>query len=176
MKRSLTALALLALPLLTLAQAAPKARRPNTALLPAQINPAQRNAEAVKEVEQLERQRFAAQVSKDYAFLERAFADDLVYTHSNGKQNDKTEYLQSIRDGKSVYDKIDVENMNVRAYHGGTVAVVNGQITIYQPNKPDGTPNVAHIKYVTTQLKDPQKGWQVVLWQSQKQPEAAAKP
>jgi hypothetical protein len=32
---------------------------------------------------------------------------------------------------------------------------------------------VAHIKYVTMQIKDPKKGWQVVLWQSQKQPEAA---
>ncbi|TDN38297.1 nuclear transport factor 2 family protein [Hymenobacter sp. UV11] len=132
---------------------------------------AERNAAAAKEVEQLERQRFAAQVSKDYAFMEKVFADDLVYTHASGKQNDKTEYLQSIHDGKSVYDKIDVENMNVRAYNGGTAAVVNGQIVIYQPNKPDGSPNVAHIKYVTTQIKDPQKGWQVVLWQSQKQPE-----
>jgi len=172
MKRSFTALALLALPLFAQAQAAPKRAKPNAALLPTQSNPAQRNAEAAKEVEQLERQRFAAQVSKDFTFLEKAFADDLVYTHASGKQNGKADYLQSIREGKSVYDKIEVENINVRAYNGGTTAVVNGQITIYQPNKPDGSPNVAHIKYVTTQIKDPQKGWQVVLWQSQKQPEA----
>jgi hypothetical protein len=171
MKRSFTALALLALPLLSLAQTAPKRAKPNTALLPAQSNPAQRNVEAAKEVEGLERQRFAAQVSKDFTFLDKAFADDLVYTHSNGKQNNKTEYLQSIREGKSVYDKIDVENINVRAYNSGMTAVVNGQITIYQPNKPDGSPNVAHLKYVTVQVKNPQ-GWQVVLWQSQKQPEA----
>ena len=171
MKRSFTALALLALPLFSLAQTAPRRAKPNTALLPAQSNPAQRNAEAAKEVEGLERQRFAAQVSKDYAFLDKAFADDLVYTHASGKQNNKTEYLQSIREGKSVYDKIDVENINVRAYNGGQTAVVNGQITIYQPNKPDGSPNVAHLKYVTVQVKNPQ-GWQVVLWQSQKQPEA----
>ena len=126
---------------------------------------------AAKEVEVLERQRFEAQVKKDYTILEKVFADDLVYTHSNGKQNNKTEYIQSIREGKSVYDKIDVENMNVRAYNGGMTAVVNGQITIYQPNKPDGSPNIAHLKYVTVQIKNPQ-GWQVVLWQSQKQPEA----
>jgi ketosteroid isomerase-like protein len=173
MKRSFIALALLALPLLSVAQVAPKRARPNTALLPPGEGAfAQRNAAAVKEVEALERQRFEAQVSKDYAFLEKAFADDLVYTHANGKQNGKTDYLQSIREGKSVYDKIDVENINVRAYNGGTTAVVNGQITIYQPNKPDGTPNVAHIKYVTTQIKTAANGWQVVLWQSQKQPEA----
>lgn len=171
MKRSFTALALLALPLFSPAQTAPKRAKHNTALLPTEAPLAQRNATAAKEVEALERQRFAAQVSKDYAFLEKAFADDLVYTHSSGKQQGKTDYLQSIRDGKSVYDKIDVENINVRAYNGGMTAVVNGQITIYQPNKPDGSPNVAHLKYVTVQIKNPQ-GWQVVLWQSQKQPEA----
>ncbi|GAA4507060.1 hypothetical protein GCM10023172_37040 [Hymenobacter ginsengisoli] len=171
MKRSFAALALLALPLLAVAQTAPKRAKHTTALPSATTTPAQRNAEAAKEVEGLERQRFAAQVSKDYAFLEKAFADDLVYTHANGKQQGKTDYLQGIRDGKSVYDKIDVENINVRAYNNGTTAVVNGQITIYQPNKPDGSPNVAHLKYVTVQIKNLQ-GWQVVLWQSQKQPEA----
>ena len=127
---------------------------------------------AAREVETLERQRFEAQVKKDYPLLEKVFADDLVYTHSNGKQNNKTEYIQSIRDGKSQYDKIDVEALNVRAYNDGKTAVVNGTITITLPNKPDGTPNLAHLKYVVVQVKDAKKGWQVVLWQSQKQPEA----
>lgn len=127
---------------------------------------------AAREVEALERQRFEAQVKKDYPLLEKVFADDLVYTHSNGKQNNKQEYIQSIRDGKSQYEKIDVEALNVRAYHNGKAAVVNGTITITLPPKPDGTANLAHLKYVVVQIKDPKKGWQVVLWQSQKQPEA----
>ena len=134
----------------------------------AQNSPAKPMNTAEKEVEALERQRFAAQVSKDYAFLEKAFADDLIYTHSNGKQNNKTEYLQSIRDGKSQYDKIDVETLNVRAYNDGKTAVVNGTILITLPPK-DGQPNLAHLKYVVVQVKDKKHGWQVVLWQSQKQ-------
>lgn len=130
-----------------------------------------KNDKAAKEVEALERQRFEAQVKKDYAVLERLFSDDLVYTHSNGKQNNKAEYIQSIRDGKSQYDKIEVEQLKVRAYNGGKAAVVNGTITITLPNKPDGTPNLAHLKYVVVQIKDAKHGWQVVLWQSQKQPD-----
>lgn len=122
-----------------------------------------------KEVEALERQRFAAQVSKDYAVLDKAFANDLIYTHSNGHQNNKTEYLQSIREGKSEYNRIDVESLTVRAYNDGKTAVVNGTILITLPARPDGTPNLAHLKYVVVQVKDPKKGWQVVLWQSQKQ-------
>ena len=163
---------LVALPLLTSAQTLPTGgdtkRRPNTALLPTTSRAAERNAYAIKEVEALERQRFAAQVSKDFAFLDKAFGDDLVYIHSDGRQQDKTEYLQGIHDGQSVYDKIDVESLNARAYNGGQTVVVNGQVAIHQPNKPDGTLNVAHLKYVTVQIKRPQ-GWQVVLWQSQKQ-------
>jgi ketosteroid isomerase-like protein len=130
-----------------------------------------RNATAVKEVEALERQRFAAQVSKDYPFLEKVFSDDLVYTHGSGKQDNKATYIQSIRDGKSVYDKIDVEAVNVRAYNEGLTAVVNGTIMITSPPSPDGKPNLSRIKYVVVQIKDPKKGWQVVLWQAQKQAE-----
>lgn len=128
--------------------------------------------DAAKEVEVLERQRFAAQVNKDYALLEKYFSDDLVYTHGSGKQDNKTTYIQSIRDGSSVYGKIDVEALNVRAYNEGLTAVVNGTILITSPPTPDGKPNLARIKYVVVQIKDPKKGWQVVLWQAQKQAEA----
>ncbi len=126
---------------------------------------------AVQEVEALERQRFAAQVKKDYAALEKLFAADLVYIHGSGQQHNKQEYIESIRAGKSQYDQIVVDALHVRAYHGGTTAVVNGAITITLPNKPDGTANVSHLKYVVVQIKHPRNGWQVVLWQAQKQPE-----
>ncbi len=68
-----------------------------------------------------------------------------------------------------MYDKIDVEALNVRAYADGQTAVVNGTITITSPPKLDGQLTIAHLKYVVVQIKDPKKGWQVVLWQSQKQ-------
>ena len=136
---------------------------------PAPASTAQPMTVVEREVAALERQRFEAQVKKDYAFLDKAFADDLIYTHSNGHQNNKAEYIQSIKDGKSEYNKIDVEALNVRAYNDGKTAVVNGSILMTLPNKPDGTPNLAHLKYVVVQVKDKKKGWQVVLWQSQKQ-------
>ena len=117
----------------------------------------------------MEKQRFEAQVKKDYAFLEKAFADDLIYTHGDGHQNNKAEYIQSIRDGKSQYGKIEVEALTVRVYNDEKTAVVNGSIFITSPIKADGTTSIAHIKYVVVQIKDKKKGWQVVLWQAQKQ-------
>ncbi|GAA3922950.1 nuclear transport factor 2 family protein [Hymenobacter algoricola] len=73
----LLALLLLALPALTFAQS-------------------RKQMAAVKEVVGLERPRFEAQVKKDYALLDKFCAADLVYTHSNGQQNNKTEDVQSI--------------------------------------------------------------------------------
>ena len=143
---------LLALPLLVLAQV-----------------PGLKKMTVEKEIETLERQRFEAQVKKDYAVLEKALGDDLVYTHGDGHENTKAEYIQSIRDGKSQYGKIEIDALNVRAYNDDKTAVVNGTIRITSPPKPDGSSSVARIKYVVVQIKDKKKGWQVVPWQAQKQ-------
>jgi ketosteroid isomerase-like protein len=117
------------------------------------------------DIEALERKRFAAQVSKDFDFLEKVFADDLVYTHSSGKQDNKTTYIASIKEGKSVYNKIDVEEIIVRTY--GKTAVVNGKILIEQP-APEGKTVSIHLRYVVVYNKNGKKGWQLNTWQSLK--------
>jgi hypothetical protein len=63
------------------------------------------------EIEQLERRRFDAQVAKDLPTLEIIYADDLIYTHSNGHQDDKASYLASIANGQSRYDQVDIESL-----------------------------------------------------------------
>jgi ketosteroid isomerase-like protein len=122
-----------------------------------------------QEIDQLERRRFAAQVSKDYVTLEQLFADDLVYTHANGHRDTKASYIESIRAGKSRYDQVDIDELLVRPYNDGQAAVVNGTIRINLGPGADGQPNMTHIKYVTVQIKNPGQGWQVVLWHAQKQ-------
>jgi ketosteroid isomerase-like protein len=123
-------------------------------------------AQSTKEVvETLERKRFAAQVSKDFDFLEKVFADDLLYTHSGGKQDNKTTYIASIKEGKSVYNKIDIEDILVRDY--GKTAVVNGKIMIEQP-APEGKTVQLHLRYVVVYNKNGKKGWQLNTWQSLK--------
>jgi hypothetical protein len=116
-----------------------------------------------KLVEQLERQRFEAQVKKDMSFLEKIFADDLIYIHGSGKQDNKTTYLQSIKEGKSVYDKIDVEEIKVRIYGKKTVAIVNGIIIISNTN---AAPN--RLRYLVVYSKNGKNGWQLNSWQALK--------
>ena len=123
----------------------------------------------IPEIEQLERRRFAAQVAKDLPTLETIFADDLVYTHSNGHQDDKTSYLASIANGQSRYDRVDIESLTVRAYNDDHTAVVNGRVLIELGPGIDGQPLSTRIKYVVVYIRSETNGWQLVLWHAQKQ-------
>ena len=69
-------------------------------------------------------------VNKNFTFLNKTFADNLIYTHSKSEQQGKTDYLQGMRESKSksMYDKIGVENINVRVYNDGQMATINSQI------------------------------------------------
>lgn len=120
-------------------------------------------------IEQLERQRFDAQVSKNFPTLEKIFADDLIYTHSNGHQDSKASYIESIRTGQSRYDRVDIEALTVRAYNENQTAVVNGLIQIDLGPGTDGQPASTRIKYVVVYIKTAEQGWQLVLWHAQKQ-------
>lgn len=126
-----------------------------------------KQAAAKSEVESLERQRFEAQVKKDYAFLEKIFADDLLYVHSSGKTDSKATYINSIKEGKSNYAKIDVEEIAVRSYNNQKTAVVNGVVNITQ-SPVDGKSNFLHLRYTVVYIKNKGKGWQLVTWQSLK--------
>ena len=126
----------------------------------------QKDNTVIKRVEAIERKRFDAQVNKDYIFLEKVFSPDLIYVHSGGAVNTKEEYIQSIKDGRSVYQKIDVEEMKLRPYNNGNTVIINGKITITLPPV-EGKPNLAHLRYAVVYIKK-KEGWQLVMWQSLK--------
>ena len=124
---------------------------------------------AIQEIEQLERRRFDAQIAQDLPTLETIFGDDLIYTHSNGHQDDKTSYLASIASGQSRYDQVAIENMVVRPYNDDRTAIVNALIQIDLGPGTDGQPSFTRIKYAVVYAKDEVKSWQLVLWHAQKQ-------
>jgi ketosteroid isomerase-like protein len=110
-----------------------------------------------------EKQRFAAQVSKDLAVLEKVLANDLVYTHSNGGADTKQSYIQSLRDGKTAYESIDVEEQKARVY--GNTAVINGLCLFKAINK--GESVNSHLRYISVYVRNGTQ-WQMVAWQSMK--------
>lgn len=114
-----------------------------------------------KAVISAEKKRFDAQVSKNYAILEQTLSNDLVYTHSNGNTDSKQSFIQSIRDGKSKYDAINVEEQKVRIY--GNTAIINGVCMIKAMN--NGQTINTHLKYTDVYIRTGNQ-WQLVTWQS----------
>ncbi|KAA9347128.1 nuclear transport factor 2 family protein [Larkinella humicola] len=116
-----------------------------------------------KAVLDIEKQRFDAQITKNYTVLEQVLSDDLIYNHSNGNQDSKQSYIQSIKDGKQRYDAIEAQEQKVRLY--GNTAVVNGICQIKATN--NGQSINTRLRYMDVYVRKGSQ-WQLVAWQSLK--------
>jgi uncharacterized protein (TIGR02246 family) len=76
----------------------------------------------------LEDQWTEALVKADTAFLDRLYTDDIVYTHTNGSVNTKTQFLDSIKAGKAKYIAVERSDVKVQAY--GDTAIVTARAVI----------------------------------------------
>jgi ketosteroid isomerase-like protein len=76
----------------------------------------------------LEDQWTEALVKADTAFLDRIYTDDIVYTHTNGTVNTKTQFLDSIKAGKAKYIAVDRSDVKVQSY--GDTAIVTYRAVI----------------------------------------------
>jgi hypothetical protein len=114
-----------------------------------------------KAVIETEKQRFAAQVSKDYATLDKVLADDLLYTHSHGGNDTKQAYIQSFRDGKLNYETINAEEQKARLY--GNTAVINGICFVKAVS--NGNVINSRLRYLSVYVRKANQ-WQLVAWQS----------
>ena len=109
----------------------------------------------------LERQRWDALVENDLDALDRLFADDLTYTHSNGMVDTKATYLGALRDGVFRYTSVDLQDLQARAY--GDIAVVTGKARVSTASK--GGELVTNLRY--TAVWAPVDGtYQFVSWHS----------
>ena len=78
-------------------------------------------------VKQAEKDWAAAVVKKDYAALDRVLADDMAYTHSDGRLDTKKDYIESLRSGKQSYEAADHQSMDVKMI-GKDVALVRARL------------------------------------------------
>ena len=67
-------------------------------------------------------------IKQDGALLERYLADDLVYTHGDGKSQTKAEYIADVTTGPSHYESFLESDTNIRLY--GKTAVVTGFVDV----------------------------------------------
>jgi len=68
--------------------------------------------------------RYAAQMSNDFAAMERLFGDDLFYNHSSNVVDNKASYIESMRSGDVRYRVMRQSDTKVRIY--GCLAIITG--------------------------------------------------
>jgi ketosteroid isomerase-like protein len=111
--------------------------------------------------------RFEAMRKEDWAGLDAALADDLVYVHSTARVESKAEHLGNLRAGKPHYRGIAPRDRRARVF--GAVGVVNGVSDMHVENA--GKEQRFTIRYLAVYAKTGE-AWRMVAWQSTKQPDA----
>lgn len=115
----------------------------------------------IQKVLDQESSRFEAMIKADTSALRPMLAEDLIYVHSNGMKESKTDHLNAIAARKLVYQKMERQEANVRFY--GKMTLVNGKL------KAMGliNNNVFDIQLAYLAVYHKKKGvWQLVSWQS----------
>ena len=128
------------------------------------IDQVPKSAELALEADKLRR---AAMISADIDKISTLVTDDLVYTHSSGKLDDKKSLLEAIGSGSLDYEKIEPRNTVIRA-KGGTV-VVTGIVSI-TVKAPDGLKSF-DARFTSVHMRSKDGNWQLMAWQTTRLPE-----
>jgi ketosteroid isomerase-like protein len=114
-----------------------------------------------EQISQMEDRRVAAQIAGDCVALQELISDDLIYTHSTGRQDTKAGYILPLHAGELRY--IDIARSEVRiAVHGDT-AIVNGSALISVISR--GAPVQAKVIYSAIWVRS-LHGWRWAFWQA----------
>ena len=109
--------------------------------------------------------RYAAQMSNDFAAMEKMFSPELVYTHTSSVVDNKQSYIESMRSGKVVYKVMRRSDVQVRTF--GCIAILTGNGN-FDVNVNDKDVNVLLRFTSIWQKKD--GAMQYVSWQSTRIP------
>jgi len=108
--------------------------------------------------------RFEAMRKGDWAGLDVALADDLIYVHSTARQESKAEHIANLRAGKPHYRGIAPRDRKARVR--GDVGIVNGVSDMHVER--DGKENRFTVRYLAVYAKSG-GDWRMIAWQSTRQ-------
>ena len=109
--------------------------------------------------------RYAAQMSNDFAAMEKMFSPELVYTHTSSVVDNKQSYIDSMRSGKVVYKVMRRSDVQVRTF--GCIAILTGNGN-FDVNVNDKDVNVL-LRFTSIWQKN-DGAMQYVSWQSTRIP------
>lgn len=105
----------------------------------------------------LHKQKFGWFIEKKTDSLKLLLDDNVIYIHSAGLMEGKTEVIESIQSGKVVYQKIDVEEAKARFY--GETGIITGVARFVGIN--NGKPFDLSITYTEVYFRV-KKQWKLV--------------
>ena len=114
-----------------------------------------------QQIQTLELRRRQAMVEGDMDFLESIYTRDLTYSHSDGKSDSKSSYLQGMREGVWRYRGFTSHDEQMRRV--GECVVVTGLIDMDVVIR--GEPMVLNSRYISVWMAG-NNGWQMIAWQS----------
>jgi hypothetical protein len=137
---------------------------------PVRMRPADLHAMVVvpkgaEEVWELEGKRRAAVLAGDLKTLDALSADEMTYSHTNGKVDTKKTYLEALRSGVR-YEQLELSDVSIARYDGTVVIVGVAQIAVKSPRGP-----IAFRARFTDVWARQQDRWRFVAWHTTLIPE-----
>ena len=109
----------------------------------------------------LEQQWETALVRSDVGALDTLYDSNLVYTHSNGKVDNKATYLEAIRTGASQYQSMKRDEIKVSLYGKTALVTCHWEVHVLAGgNKID-----LNARYLHVYVQQPD-GWKLVAHQA----------
>ena len=116
-------------------------------------------------VRALELRRFELLAKGDYDALAALLADDLVYTHSDTRVDDKRSYLAPLRAGTTRYVECVPSEVTVRVF--GDTAILTGRVLLRAVVAQEERIN--NLRFTDVWLRRAGQ-WQLVAWQATRLP------
>lgn len=124
---------------------------------------------AVDDVRALQQALISAMLKGDAQAIARYVDDDAIYIHSNGVTDSKESYLKSVKDGRFVYDALEL--VDERHREGADFVVFSNTLsaTIRVGGATHAEPRTLIVSLLWRKLKDE---WRLVLLHSTHRPPA----
>ena len=114
-----------------------------------------------KAIEELDKQRSQALIDGDIDKVETFLGSSLRYVHSSSTDEDRTVYLQKLRDGFYNYQALESSEKDYRRF--GDCVIVNGQIRVHviaNGNEKDFKARYTQVWVIED------AAWKMVSWQT----------
>ncbi len=120
---------------------------------------------------QLRKDVAAAEMRGDSATLDNLFSEEYTHLHSDGRLENKAEYLKRFKSGSRQYQLYDLEDIQVRLY--GSTAVILSRAHTKSTN--DGAPRDVRNQFLEVWVQQRGK-WRVVAWVTTGTPQPGSAP